>query len=280
MSNLKTHEPKLACAAWGWRELEIPEYFQWINDLKIDSVEVNIHPQAPKHLLNTCSDESVEKVAELAEEAGVSIHCLAARNDFTVQGESELEEQIQRVQRFVDMATRLGAKYVRIFSGGHRQDKWPNEIFAQLHYAFNRVGDYAESQDIKLAIENHGGPTGTPERIVKIMEGVKSPAVGLNYDPGNFVKFGGIDPLIALQQILPWVNYTHWKDVCWIDGNAEFCAIGEGDIAWQPIVQELLNAGYQGYWAIEYENPTDVQRGTQESIINLQKIIQEVSSQN
>lgn len=270
---------KVGCAAWGWREVEIPEYFYWISSQGIRSVEVNAHPQAPKHFLHDCDDESVSKIATCAEEAGVDIICIAARNNFTIPDEADLEKEIKRVERFVDIAQRIGAKFVRLLSGDHRNDHILPDVFPRLHYAFNRIGDYAEERGIKITIENHGGPTATGQRVAKIMEGIKSPAVGVNYDPANFLN-QGTDPLMALRYILPWVNYSHWKDVRWANGKPEFCAFGEGEIVWQPIIQELLNSGYQGYWVVEYEEPADVQRGTKDSLAYLHQMIQEVSSES
>jgi sugar phosphate isomerase/epimerase len=264
----------IACAAWGWREVEIPEYFHWVANQGIRSVEVNAHPQAAKHLLDSANDESVAKIATWAEEAGVDIICIAARNDFTIPDEIALEKEIQRVQRFIDIAKQLKAKFVRLLSGGHRNDNVPPEVFTRLHYAFNQIGDYAEEHGIKITIENHGGPTATGQRVAKIMEGIKSPVVGANYDPANFLN-QGTDPLMALRYILPWVNYSHWKDVTWADGRPQFCAFGKGEIVWEPIIKELLNAGYRGYWGVEYEEPADVQHGTKESLNNLCQLLQE-----
>lgn len=275
MQNSNINLPNIACAAWGWREIEIPEYFHWVAQQGIRLVEVNAHPQAPKHLLDDCDDESVSKIATWAEEAGVKIICIAGRNNFTIPDEAALEKEIQRVQRFVDIAKKLGAKFVRLLSGDHRNDYILPEVFPRLHYAFNKIGDYAQVQGIKITIENHGGPTATGQRIVKIMEGIKSPAVGINYDPANFLN-QGTDPLMALRYILPWVNYSHWKDVRWVNGGPQFCVFGEGEIVWQPIIKELLNSGYQGYWVVEYEEPADVRHGTKESVNNLSQLLQQL----
>nr|MDZ8019815.1 sugar phosphate isomerase/epimerase family protein [Nostoc sp. SerVER01] len=265
--------PNIACAAWGWREVEIPEYFRWISNQGIRSVEVNAHPQAPKHLLNDGDDESVSKIATWAQEAGVDIICIAGRNNFTIPEEAALKEEIQRVERFVDIAQQLGAKFVRLLSGDHRNDHILPDVFPRLHYAFNRIGDYAEERGIKITIENHGGPTATGQRVARIMEGIKSPAVGVNYDPANFLN-QGTDPLMALRYILPWVNYSHWKDVRWVNGGPQYCVFGEGEIVWQPIIQELLNSGYQGYWVVEYEETSDVEHGTKESVNNLCQLLE------
>ncbi|MDF5721034.1 MAG: sugar phosphate isomerase/epimerase [Rhizonema sp. PD37] len=276
MQQVTVKHPQFASAAWGWRELEVPEYFRCVTHLGLKLVEVNAHSETPKHLLNTFSEEAVEKVAHWAEEADVKIVCLAADNDFTLSNESDLEAEIQKVCRFVDMAQRLGTKLIRIFSGGDKVEYVPLEMFTQLHYAFNCVGDYAEARGIELAIENHGGVTGTGQRMLHLMEGIKSPAVGVNFDPANFLM-AGADPLMALRNILPWVKYTHWKDVRWENGKAEYCALGEGEMVCQPIVKELLKANYQGYWVIEYEESVDVQRGTQDSVTYLKQVFQEVT---
>lgn len=275
MSNTNNNPVKFACAAWGYRELEIPEYFRLAANLGIESVEVNVDSTTPKHLLDSCSDEEVDRVARWADEIGVRVVCIAANNDFTLMDKSDLEEQIQKVQRFVDIAKRLKAEVVRIFTGDSVRDNISSEVLNRLHYAFNVVGDYAQEQGIKLAIENHGGLTVNGQQTAKIMEGIKSPAVGVNFDPANFLK-EGVDPLIALRYILPWVNYTHWKDVRWSNGGTEYCAFGEGEIVWKPIIKELLNSGYQGYWTIEYETVEDVQRGTADSLVCLRQMLQDV----
>lgn len=264
-------QPAFGCASWGWREWELPRYFEKMATLGFTAVEINAHSGAPKHLLYEPRPEVLEQISQWAEQAGLKILCIAGRNNFTAQDEAELTTQIDNVRWFIDAAVALNAPFVRLLSGGHREDSPPPEFFSSLHYAFNTVGDYAHSKGIKITIENHGGPTATGQRIVKIMQGISSPAVGLNYDPANFLN-QGTDPLMALRYILPWVNYSHWKDVYWQEGP-QFCAFGEGEIVWKPIIQTLLNSGYQGYWVVEYENPQDVERGTATSLENLRNML-------
>lgn len=272
-TNSAVKPSQFACASWGWREVELLDYFQWVKNLDIRAVEVNAHPGAPKHLLDSPGEESVSKIAAWAQEAGVDIICVAGRNNFAAKEESVLEEQLEKARGFIDAAKILGAKFVRLLSGEHRNDSPPPEVFPQLQRAFTTIGNYAEERGIKITIENHGGPTATGQRVARIMEGVKSPAVGVNFDPANFLN-QGTDPLMALRYILPWVNYSHWKDVRWVDNGPEFCAFGEGEINWQPIIKELLNSGYQGYWGVEYENPEDIQRGTTVSLNNLRQMLE------
>jgi len=241
----------------------------------ITHLEIQISRGPLRHLPVEATAREIEEAKRIAQEEGVKIVAVAGSSDFTSADPEELEEAIQFAQRQIALTADLGAQVIRLFTGGLTWDYVPPEIYTRVQYALNRIGDYAASKGVKVGIENHGGLTRDGLRIVEMMEGVESPAVGINYDPANFLKIG-VDPLIALRQIMPWVNYSHWKDVRWADGETAYCAVGEGEIQWKPIIQELLQSGYDGYWAIEYEATEDVERGTRDSLAYLQKLLEEV----
>ena len=44
-------------------------------------------------------------------------------------------------------------------------------------------------------------------------------------------------------------------------------------IDWAPIVEELIISGYDGYWAIEYEETSDIVRGTRDSAEYLRELL-------
>jgi len=266
---------KFACAAWGFREKSWQEYCRIAASMGLTNLEIQLGRRPPQHISAQATDDEIEETKRIAREAGVKIVALAGSSNFTSADPVELETQIQSAQKQIALAAELGAQVIRLFTGGLAWDYVPPEVYTRVQYALNRIGDYAESRGVKVGIENHGGPTRDGLRIARIMEGVESPAVGINYDPANFLKIG-VDPLIALRQIRPWVNYTHWKDVRWVEGETAYCAVGEGEIQWRPIVRELLEVEYTGYWAIEYETPEDVERGTRESFTYLKKVVEEI----
>ncbi len=261
---------KFACAGWGFRDLSLPDYFHAAAGLGLLAVEINVSSGTPKHLLPDCTDAEVNEVARWAEDAAVRVVSLVGDSVGSADS-AVLEAQISQVHRLTDIAMGLGASVVVIYAEGARGEEMPQEAYTRLHSALNRLGDYVQRHGVHLAVENHGGPTATGLRIAKIMQGIHYPAVGVNYDAANFLKIG-VDPLIALRQITPWVNYSHWKDVRWVNGDTAYCGVGEGEIRWDPIVKELLQAGYGGYWAIEYEAPEDVERGTKDSLAYLQNL--------
>jgi sugar phosphate isomerase/epimerase len=75
-------EIKLATAAWGFREMELPEYFTAAKEMQIDYVEVNLGPNSPGHLQFDASDADLDRALQAAEDAGVEIVALAGGNNF------------------------------------------------------------------------------------------------------------------------------------------------------------------------------------------------------
>ena len=265
---------QIACAAWGFREKSWREYCEMTAAMGISNLEIQAGRGAPCHVLIEATAKEIEQTKKVARETGVRIVAVAGSSDFTSPNPAALEESIRFAQQQIDLTAQLGAEVVRLFTGGLAWESVPALIYTRLQYALNRIGEYAESKGVKVAIENHGGPTANGATIVRMMQGVRSPAVGINYDPANFLKIG-VDPLIALRQIITWVNYTHWKDVRWVNGETAYCGVGEGEIRWEPIIAELQRAGYAGYWAIEYEAPEDVERGTRDSLAFLHDLLRQ-----
>jgi len=56
-------------------------------------------------------------VREACQSAGVSLVAIAAQNDFTTPNEKERQADIERVQRWIDIAAAVGAAVIRINSG-------------------------------------------------------------------------------------------------------------------------------------------------------------------
>lgn len=269
---LPAEHPTFVCAAWGWREYEIPAYFAAAAQIGLPLVELNAHQQAPKHLSCRPAPGTLPAVRRAALDAGVAILCIAGRTDFATADAAARREHLENARWFIDAAAELGAPYVRMLSGGHRDDAPDEATFARVQQALATVGAQAARCGVRIIVENHGGPTATGQRVARLMAGIASPAVGLNYDPANYLN-QGTDPLTALRRTRPWVAYSHWKDVRWVDGGPAFCAFGEGEIHWPPILALLKETGYRGYWGLEYEEPGDVRDGTVRSLANLRRAL-------
>lgn len=265
--------PRYCTAAWGFREFSMGKYFEAVKELGFDYVELDCEPEeVPLHLSRDMMDSEVNNVLTLAEESGVKIVALATGNDFTVEGQDELNQEVIKIKKVIDLAQRLGAEVVRLFAGWIEEEKISEDMYHQLTETFALVGDYARERGVKLALENHGGITKTAEQVKRILESVKSPAVGLNFDPANFYHCGQ-DPVKALEILSPHIVYFHLKDCRNVDGKYEYCAVGDGEIDFKSILGKLTK-NYHGYYAIEYEETKDVIEGTRRSLEYIKSIIE------
>ena len=281
-------EIKLATAAWGFREMQLPEYFAAAKEMEIDCVEVNLGPNSPGHLQFDASEADLDRTLQAAADAGVRIVALAGGNNFAAD---DLDAEIAKVAAQIDMCEALGAEVLRVFAGWVSAAEYTDATFERISDALQQVGEYAADRGVSVAMENHGGVTATGAQCNRLLTDALEaggsllgftfnpavsvvmgpPPVGLNYDPANF-RHAGEDPLSALMVTAELVNYSHWKDVRYDGDRPEYCAMGEGVIDWAPIVERLLASGYDGYWAIEYEEAEDVIRGTRESAEYLREV--------
>ena len=268
---------KLACAAWGFRKMQLPEYFDAVREMDIELVEVNLGPNSPGHLPFDATDAALDRAAQAAKDAGVEIVALAGGNNFAAE---DLDAEIAKVNSQIDMCVALGADVLRIFAGWLKPATYTDADFDRISDALLQVGEYALERGVVVAMENHGGITATgaqcyrplTDPICELLEGADRQPLGLNSDPANF-RHAGEDPLGALMVTGDLIVYSHWKDVRFEGETPEYCAVGEGMIEWAPVIEEMIATGFDGYWAIEYEEAEDVVRGTRDSAEYLRKVL-------
>ena len=120
-------------------------------------------------------------------------------------------QQLKSLCHGVDVAAQLGAGLLRVFSG----DKIPGYSLEQgINWVVDSLAagaDYAASQGVTLALENHGHVAGRSEQVRGIIEAVSSPALRANLDTGNFLLVGQ-NPLQAASALVDLVALVHLKD--------------------------------------------------------------------
>ncbi len=174
-------------------------------------------------------------------------------------------QQLKSLCHGVDVAAQLGAGLLRVFSG----DKIPGYSLEQgINWVVDSLAagaDYAASQGVTLALENHGHVAGRNEQVRGIIEAVNSPALRANLDTGNFLLVGQ-NPLQAASALVDLVALVHLKDFTYaapdetghvyqgLDGKSYTGSIvGEGLVDLAGIHSVLAGHGYDGWLSLEYE---------------------------
>jgi len=151
----------------------------------------------------------------------------------------------------MDAAVRLGARSIRIHPG---KDRSRETGFALIPF-FRSVAAEAEKRNLFLGIETHGGLSSDAPALVELLERVGSDRFGVLFDPCNCMQHG-VDYQAAWDIFKDHVVHVHLKDGRrQPDGTWQRVHLGEGQIDFPWLLDQLDRKGYEGDFAVEYEIP-------------------------
>jgi L-ribulose-5-phosphate 3-epimerase len=192
------------------------------------------------------------------------------QSDFSQQG-AVLERAFARAKDF-------GTDKVRIFSFLRVAD--PKTVFDRVAKELERTASIAQKEGIRLVLENEFScNVATGEEGAAMLKAVKSPALGLNWDPGNAYEAGETpfpNGYEALDKKRIW--HMHLKDAAPNPKGGEpvWMPIGGGKIDYLGQFRALIKNGYEGTMSLEthYLNAAkNKEASSRESMDGLLKVI-------
>lgn len=195
---------------------------------------------------------------------GLDVSGTAIGNDFCKADPAELRKQIESTKHWIEYASWIGAKTIRIFGGTVAKGDDEAKALSRCVESIEEVCEYGGKYGIYLALENHGGITATPEKMLRIITAVKSPWFGVNLDTGNFST---PDPYADLAKIAPYAVVVQLKTEVHPKGKSKESA----DL--RKLVDILRAVNYRGYVALEYEAAEDPKTAVPKAIDALRKVI-------
>jgi sugar phosphate isomerase/epimerase len=194
---------------------------------------------------------------------GLDISGTAVGNNFCLPDPAKLRQQIDHVKQWVEHASRLGAKTIRIFAGNRDKSDSPEQARARCIAAIQEACDHAGQYGVYLALENHGGITATVDEILALVHAVKHPWFGVNLDTGNFRT---ADPYADLARLAPFAVNVQIKTEIQRAGRRE-----EADL--KRLLDIVRATGYRGYVALEYEAEEDPKTAVPRHVEVLKKLM-------
>jgi sugar phosphate isomerase/epimerase len=200
-------------------------------------------------------ESKAEAVRKEVESFGLRVSALSAGNDFIVLEEESIRAQVERMGRICGLAKILGTSVIRTEGGRPKdsvtKDRWVEAMAGCLI----RCIDFAEKNDVRLAVDNHGHVTNDGELQVELFQRVGSEWVGANMDTMNYRWAGHSLERIAhfYEIVAPYTFHTHMKDGTGSLREYRGAALGEGEIDLAYALKCLRDAGYDGVYCSEYE---------------------------
>lgn len=256
---------KLSLAAYSFhRQLNLKspkmslfEFIDLAGKLPLDAVELT------SYYFAETSDVYLTKLKEACSAKKLAISGVPVRSDFCVADEGKRKKDIEHVKTWTDRAAFLGAPAVRIFAGVLPKGDTLETAQKRVVAALEECCAHAEKRGVMLALENHGGITATPEQLLALVKPVKSPALGVNIDTGNFHT---ADPYADIAKIAPYGVTVQVKTE--VAPNHKKVP---ADL--KRVIQIIRDANYHGYIALEYEATEDPFVAVPRHVQELKKLI-------
>ena len=229
-----------------------------------------------------------EYILSYCAQRGVTISALAYYPNTLDGDEAKRAANVEHLKRVIRAAAMLGVNMVTTFIG-RVQDKSVEENLEEVARVWPGILSLAEELGVKVAIENcpmlfdrsqwpggHNLMT-TPVIWRQVFDLLKSPNLGINYDPSHFV-WQMIDYIAPIYEFKDRIFHVHFKDIKLFQDKLRRCGTmaypldymspklpGLGDVDWGRYISALTDIGYDGFACIEVEDKAF--EGSKESIL-------------
>lgn len=199
------------------------------------------YPKAPP-------DEYIYNLKKTAFLNGVQLSGTGVRNDFAVADPELRKRDIQMVKDWIEVASKLGAPVVRVFSGRARPEGHSfDQVLAWMIPAFQECAEYGKQHGVILGLQQHNDFLKTADETIRVIESVNSPWFGDILDVGSLRTK---DPYQEIEKLVPYA--VSWQ----IKTKVGY---GTKDVATDlPRIKAIINkVGYRGVLPFEALGPGD-----------------------
>src|SRR5437870_6000926 len=219
--------------------------------------QMDIEEKAP---FNADGRAYCNKLKRRAFTNGIDLICLSTHQNFVSPKPEVISENVEHTKKCIEIAYQLGIPCIRINTGrwntvdfdtlmanrgiepilsGHTEE----EGFKWCIDGIQRCLPKAEECGVLLALENHWGLARTPEGLLRIVNAIRSPWLGVLMDTGNFLE----NPYDKLEEIAPKTVFVQAKTYY---GGGEWYSL---DLDYARIAKILSGVNYAGYVSLEME---------------------------
>ncbi len=255
---------KLGCCSWSYHRTMAAKrmtFNEWLRvcaeELCVGGVDI-IAEQMPRRTKRFWV-ETKKRCTDFR----LSIVSLSPANDFGKPTARARQDEVDRVNRWVEAAFILGAPCLRIFSGwppaGQLDALWPKMV-ACIH----AVAKTAAQAGVTLVVEphNHGGFLSNSRSTLRLIREINSPWVRINLDTGNYRE---PNLYAGLEASLPYAPHVVAKIHRLSPAGEEL------EFDYEKIFAMLKRHRYHGFVTLEYEGQLDEREGVPKAVAMLRR---------
>ena len=219
--------------------------------------------------LKSTDPEYLTSLRHLAFKNGIPLSGVAIRTEMCQAGGALRDEQVRKIQQWVDATETLGSAHLRVFGGDVPNGATNAQGIAWVAECMKPASEYAGKKGITLGIESHGGITARASMILEILHKVDSPFAGVNLDISNFHGNTDEEMYSDIEACVPKATHVHIRDVF---------STTKRPIDLDKTWQLFAKGGYRGYMSAEYEGEEDPMTGVPKLLDKIKILCRKYSS--
>jgi sugar phosphate isomerase/epimerase len=241
----------LGCPAWEWKKILGFAGQHGFSAIELRGLEGNL--DLPSHPIFAV--DRIEQTKKEIRASKLRIANLGSSAQMYVEDPAKREKELGDARRFIDLASTLGAPYVRVFGGKAESDKSAapsDETKARVAAGLHELGKYAGPRNVTVIIESHDHFTASAT-LKDVLRAADSEHVALLWDAHHTFATSSEDPEFTVRQLGPWIRHTHLKDSVGNGEDRKYVLTGRGTVPIQRQIEALRSIGYKGFYCFEWE---------------------------
>ncbi|MEA3402700.1 MAG: sugar phosphate isomerase/epimerase family protein [Armatimonadota bacterium] len=230
-----------------------------------------------------------DEIADVCAAREVAISCINGPADLAASDDAAFASGLVQARALIDAAADMGCPVVMLIPGRAEGPEDKPRAAERIAEGLREAVAYASGRDVTVTIEdfpNPLAPYASIEEVRRLLDGV--PGLRLTFDNGNWLV-GGDDPVAAAREFADAIANCHVKDWepdpqqarirlpsgSWIRGGLH----GEGVLDHRAILSALVEIGYDGHLAFEYEGAMDHVEATRRGMEYLRCVLSAVQQE-
>ena len=232
------------------QQISLDELIDFCSKEGFDAVDITGYyfPGYP----NVPTDEYIYHIKNKLHRSGISLSGTGIRTDFTNPDPKERQKDITLTKAWIDVAAKLGAPVIRIFSGKSKPVGYDwNTVADWIIKDFAECIEYAKSKGVIVGLQNHNDFIKTASESLYFLERLDKNWFGLIVDIGSF---NNGDPYPEIEAVIPYAVNWQLKELVLENGK-------QVPVDLKRLSEIIKKSNYRGFLPIETlrpENPFEI----------------------
>jgi sugar phosphate isomerase/epimerase len=241
----------LGCPAWDFTRILHFARQHGFSAIELRGLQGNM--DLPTHAI--FAPDQIDKTKKQIRDNKLRIACVSSSANLYMDEPGKRSKELSDARRFIDLASSLGAPYVRVFGGKAESDKNPvpdDATKTRVAAGLRELGKYSGPKGVTVIIESHDHFTSSAT-LKDVLTAANSEHVGLLWDAHHTFATSNEDPEFTVKQLGQWIRHTHLKDSVGSGEDRKYVLTGTGNVPIEGQIKALQSIGYNGFYCFEWE---------------------------